>query len=429
MRYSAYGILLLIAGATAARCPSPPARAFRAHHEMVALLHQMGALPAFIARAVEWHYFISALLAALLGTVAAALFFLGAGGLEIFGRRGGAVPAAAVAEMDRDSLAFDGARRHRADRLGDGAHIGAIGGQGHLLDLSRKPDLEDAFGINVLLRMMVRWRWLYALGFCLCCSFRDRCPAPADAGADGIVALTGGDARLDAAVALFEKGVGKRLLISGVGLATSRDTLKEMTHGGARFDCCADIGYAAEDTHGNAVEAAEWARAHQFRSLVVVTARYHMPRAMREFSARCPDVGLVPIRWTQAASTCPAGGGTPRPPCSCCTANMSNISGQPVTLSLEGTHDLSRSALLPGLVRGCHLVDGHCFLPVLVPRRATVRMARAGRGRTGGLAFVRHRLAVAGPPPSAAGAGGIQAYEHVGHLGALYGCWTIPPSC
>ena len=31
--------------------------------------------------------------------------------------------------------------------------------------------------------------------------------------ADGIVALTGGDARLDAAVALLEKGSGQRLLI------------------------------------------------------------------------------------------------------------------------------------------------------------------------------------------------------------------------
>ena len=56
-----------------------------AHHEMVALLHQMGALPGFIARAVEWHYFISALFAAALGTLFAGLFFVGAAGLESFG--------------------------------------------------------------------------------------------------------------------------------------------------------------------------------------------------------------------------------------------------------------------------------------------------------------------------------------------------------
>ena len=85
VRWSAYGILLLIAGATAAAVSFATRAGLDAHHEMVALLHQMGALPSFIARAVEWHYFLSALFAAALGTAFAALFFLAAGGLEIFG--------------------------------------------------------------------------------------------------------------------------------------------------------------------------------------------------------------------------------------------------------------------------------------------------------------------------------------------------------
>jgi cell division transport system permease protein len=85
VRFSAYGILLLIAGATAAAVSFATRAGLDAHHEMVALLHQMGALPGFIARAVEWHYFVSALFAAALGTLFAALFFLAAGGLESFG--------------------------------------------------------------------------------------------------------------------------------------------------------------------------------------------------------------------------------------------------------------------------------------------------------------------------------------------------------
>ena len=85
VRWSAYGILLLIAGATAAAVSFATRAGLDAHHEMVALLHQMGALPGFIARAVEWHYFISALFAAALGTLFAALLFLAAGGLEVFG--------------------------------------------------------------------------------------------------------------------------------------------------------------------------------------------------------------------------------------------------------------------------------------------------------------------------------------------------------
>jgi len=85
VRYSAYGILLLIAGATAAAVSFATRAGLSAHHEMVELLHQMGALPGFIARTVEWHYFISALIAALTGTLFAAALFLGAGGLERFG--------------------------------------------------------------------------------------------------------------------------------------------------------------------------------------------------------------------------------------------------------------------------------------------------------------------------------------------------------
>ena len=64
----------------------------------------------------------------------------------------------------------------------------------------------------------------------------------------------------------------------------------KMSDGGPRFSCCADIGYAAQDTHGNAEEAAEWARANHFTSLVIVTARYHMPRAPQEFSNVMPGV-------------------------------------------------------------------------------------------------------------------------------------------
>jgi uncharacterized SAM-binding protein YcdF (DUF218 family) len=110
----------------------------------------------------------------------------------------------------------------------------------------------------------------------------------------GVVALTGGDTRLDVAVALFESGVGERLLISGVNPQTSKAELKKLSHGKDRFDCCADLGYAAEDTLGNAKEAAAWARFHHFNKLLVVTARYHMPRSLAEFHAVIPDATIVP---------------------------------------------------------------------------------------------------------------------------------------
>ena len=102
------------------------------------------------------------------------------------------------------------------------------------------------------------------------------------------------DARLDAAVALFDEGVGHRLRISGVNPQTTKAELKKLAHGGARFDCCADLGYAAEDTYGNAREAGAWARFHHYRTLLIVTARYHMPRGLSEFQAAMPDMIFVP---------------------------------------------------------------------------------------------------------------------------------------
>lgn len=85
VRWAAYGILLLIAGATAAVVMLATRAGLDAHHEMVALLHQMGARAGFIARSIERHYFLSALLASLAGTVVAALAFIGLAGLNAFG--------------------------------------------------------------------------------------------------------------------------------------------------------------------------------------------------------------------------------------------------------------------------------------------------------------------------------------------------------
>jgi uncharacterized SAM-binding protein YcdF (DUF218 family) len=141
--------------------------------------------------------------------------------------------------------------------------------------------------------------WLfvcYALGFAV---FVLNLPRPAvDPGstADAIVALTGEGGRLAPAVLLLEHGDGKRLLITGVNKATTKRSLKSLLQdAGAAFDCCADLGFAATDTRGNAEEAATWAREHNYRSLIVVTTSYHMPRSLAEFGAQMPEVKLVPF--------------------------------------------------------------------------------------------------------------------------------------
>ena len=134
---------------------------------------------------------------------------------------------------------------------------------------------------------------VYALGFVLFVSLLPRTPQSVPK-ADGVVVLTGGGARLDRADELFESGVGERLLISGVDPTTSKETLKHLSMAG-RVSIAAPIwAMPREDTHGNAVETADWARTHDFHRLILVTARYHMPRSLREFSAAMPGVTLLP---------------------------------------------------------------------------------------------------------------------------------------
>lgn len=83
--WSAYGILFLIAVATAAAVSFATRAGLQAHHEIVELLHQMGAQSGFIARSFEWHYFLSALGAAAVGAAIAAILFIAAGGLQFAG--------------------------------------------------------------------------------------------------------------------------------------------------------------------------------------------------------------------------------------------------------------------------------------------------------------------------------------------------------
>ena len=85
IKWSAYGILLLIAIATAATVAFATRAGLEAQRAIVELLHQMGAQSGFIARAFEWHYFIATMAAAAAGSALAAGAFVIAGGIEFAG--------------------------------------------------------------------------------------------------------------------------------------------------------------------------------------------------------------------------------------------------------------------------------------------------------------------------------------------------------
>jgi uncharacterized SAM-binding protein YcdF (DUF218 family) len=115
------------------------------------------------------------------------------------------------------------------------------------------------------------------------------------AAADGIVALTGGQNRLEAAAALFSQGKGKRLLISGVNPNIDKKELMKAVGGDpAKFSCCVDIDHEALETVGNAEQTAAWAKDHGFGEIILVTNNYHMPRSLLELKRAAPKVTFIP---------------------------------------------------------------------------------------------------------------------------------------
>jgi uncharacterized SAM-binding protein YcdF (DUF218 family) len=117
-----------------------------------------------------------------------------------------------------------------------------------------------------------------------------------DRNADGIVVLTGGTSRVSDALELLSSGRGKKLLITGVNPGTTTtDIAREVANYNRLLACCVDLDYSALNTLGNAVQARRWALEHGFRSLIVVTSAYHMPRALAELSHQLPDVTLIPF--------------------------------------------------------------------------------------------------------------------------------------
>jgi uncharacterized SAM-binding protein YcdF (DUF218 family) len=132
-------------------------------------------------------------------------------------------------------------------------------------------------------------------GFFLFATGIPRIETPPPHPADGIVALTGGASRITDAMELLARNQGKRLLISGVNPATKPGELIRLTPEYEKlFACCIDLGHQALNTSGNALEIAQWSRALGFRSLIVVTSGWHMPRALVELRREMPGTDLIP---------------------------------------------------------------------------------------------------------------------------------------
>ena len=118
----------------------------------------------------------------------------------------------------------------------------------------------------------------------------------------GIVVATGGGRRVTTGLSLLENHHGSRLLISGTGKGVSIDDIialipsesdhpEQLLH---LMECCVDLGQAATNTRGNAIEAKDWANKHGYHHLLLVTADFHLPRSLIHFRSAMPEIEIIP---------------------------------------------------------------------------------------------------------------------------------------
>lgn len=135
---------------------------------------------------------------------------------------------------------------------------------------------------------------LWFAGFAWFLRLADRAPPP-PRHADAIVALTGGAGRVETALRLLAEGRARIALVSGVGGAAEFAALARRAEVDPALGARVTLGRAARTTRGNAAETAGWAKANDVHSLIVVTAFYHMPRALAELSRAMPAIALHPV--------------------------------------------------------------------------------------------------------------------------------------
>lgn len=152
---------------------------------------------------------------------------------------------------------------------------------------------ERMMRVGAALMVVLLLAWVLGFAWFVRAVTRPPMPPPH---ADGIVVLTGGAERVQTALEMLVAGDAERLLVSGIGGgADLRDLASRAGVDSRPVAPFVTLGRGAASTHGNAEETAAWVRANGVRSLIVVTAFYHMPRALAEIGRAVRDVTLYPV--------------------------------------------------------------------------------------------------------------------------------------
>jgi uncharacterized SAM-binding protein YcdF (DUF218 family) len=116
-------------------------------------------------------------------------------------------------------------------------------------------------------------------------------PGPAaDEATDAVIVPTGGAGRIAHGLEVLDKGLAKKLLVSGVDPEVKPgEFAAEFGVDAAQMECCITLGFAAVDTRSNAAETAKWVAQNEVRSLRLVTTDWHMRRTASELDRTLPD--------------------------------------------------------------------------------------------------------------------------------------------
>lgn len=146
--------------------------------------------------------------------------------------------------------------------------------------------------------------WTIGYGLFVGSIFLAHTPPPPYEKTQAIVVLTGGEHRIESGLELFTNGIADELFISGVFPSTTEDDIRQKWGGDTPLPaCCITLGHKATTTFQNATETKEWLEEKDFHDIRLVTADFHMNRAMVEFRYRLPHVKIVPHPITQPNTT------------------------------------------------------------------------------------------------------------------------------
>lgn len=135
--------------------------------------------------------------------------------------------------------------------------------------------------------LLVTW-WAYGLFY-----FVDQIPTQPTISkqkVDAAIVLTGGSKRIAHGFSRVANKLAEELFISGVNDDATPTHIVEQVKRKSRPVPANKItlGYKARTTIGNAEEVQEWIIQHNIRSIRLITANYHMPRSLHEFSLVLP---------------------------------------------------------------------------------------------------------------------------------------------